>query len=190
MEQMAEQPYCKYDFWSGENLKRVEPHCGLETSAHLVNRMPRDAPAISWTWAAARRQRLIEYGAAIDAKEPDQHQTALMWAAAEHQLSVAQAVSHLLDKNINYHCMDTPIHNPAPNLLQTDFLENPISFQGRRFNIVLAHGVFEYAGTHQAEKLAEIKGILKEDGTFVVSYVNFDHINIYHYPVYNNVQSF
>lgn len=37
-------------------------------------------------------KRLIEYGAAIDAREPDQHQTALMWAAAEHQLNVAQAL--------------------------------------------------------------------------------------------------
>ncbi len=37
-------------------------------------------------------KRLLEYGAAIEAKEPDQHQTALMWAAAEHQLSVAQAL--------------------------------------------------------------------------------------------------
>ena len=37
-------------------------------------------------------KRLIEYGAAIDAKEPDQHQTALMWAAAEHQLDVVQAL--------------------------------------------------------------------------------------------------
>ncbi len=37
-------------------------------------------------------KRLIEYGAAINAKEPDQHQTALMWAAAEHQLNVVQAL--------------------------------------------------------------------------------------------------
>jgi ankyrin repeat protein len=37
-------------------------------------------------------KRLVEYGAAIEAKEPDQHQTALMWAAAEHQLNVAQAL--------------------------------------------------------------------------------------------------
>ncbi len=37
-------------------------------------------------------KRLIEYGAAIDAKEPDQHQTALMWAAAEHQPNVVQAL--------------------------------------------------------------------------------------------------
>src|SRR5580704_5394589 len=37
-------------------------------------------------------KRLVEFGAAIEAKEPDQHQTALMWAAAEHQLSVVQAL--------------------------------------------------------------------------------------------------
>jgi uncharacterized protein len=37
-------------------------------------------------------KRLLEFGAAIEAKEPDQHQTALMWAAAEHQLKVVQAL--------------------------------------------------------------------------------------------------
>lgn len=37
-------------------------------------------------------KRLLEYGAAIEAREPDEHQTALMWAATEHQLSVAQAL--------------------------------------------------------------------------------------------------
>jgi len=37
-------------------------------------------------------KRLLEYGAAIEAREPDQHQTALMWAASEHQLGAAQAL--------------------------------------------------------------------------------------------------
>jgi ankyrin repeat protein len=37
-------------------------------------------------------KRLVEYGAAIEARETDQHQTALMWAAAEHQLGVVQAL--------------------------------------------------------------------------------------------------
>jgi ankyrin repeat protein len=37
-------------------------------------------------------KRLVEFGAAIEAREPDQHQTALMWAAAEHQLKVVQAL--------------------------------------------------------------------------------------------------
>src|ERR1700733_12455344 len=37
-------------------------------------------------------KRLLEYGAAIEAREPDQHQTALMWAATEHHLDVVQAL--------------------------------------------------------------------------------------------------
>jgi ankyrin repeat protein len=37
-------------------------------------------------------RRLLEYGAAIDAREPAQNQTALMWAASEHQLDVAKAL--------------------------------------------------------------------------------------------------
>lgn len=35
---------------------------------------------------------LIEYGAAINAKEPNQNQTALMWAAAEHHADVVKAL--------------------------------------------------------------------------------------------------
>ena len=35
---------------------------------------------------------LIEFGAAINAKEPTQNQTALMWAAAEHHPDVVQAL--------------------------------------------------------------------------------------------------
>jgi len=37
-------------------------------------------------------KRLVEYGAAIEAREPEQHQTALMWAAAEHHPDVVQAL--------------------------------------------------------------------------------------------------
>jgi len=37
-------------------------------------------------------RRLLEYGAAIDAQEPAQHQTALMWAAAEHHFNVVEAL--------------------------------------------------------------------------------------------------
>lgn len=37
-------------------------------------------------------RRLIEYGAAIEAREPAQHQTALMWAAAEHHPDVVKAL--------------------------------------------------------------------------------------------------
>jgi uncharacterized protein len=37
-------------------------------------------------------KRLVEYGAAIEARETAEHQSALMWAASEHQLKVAQAL--------------------------------------------------------------------------------------------------
>ncbi len=37
-------------------------------------------------------RRLLEYGAAINATEPAEHQTALMWAAAEHHVDVAKAL--------------------------------------------------------------------------------------------------
>ena len=37
-------------------------------------------------------QMLIEYGAAVNAKEPAQNQTALMWAAAEHHPDVVKAL--------------------------------------------------------------------------------------------------
>src|SRR6202042_1226631 len=59
-------------------------------------------------------KRLLEYGAAIDAKEPDQHQTALMWAAAEHQLNVAQAlVDAHADLNARSKAGFTAIHFAA-----------------------------------------------------------------------------
>ena len=37
-------------------------------------------------------KRLLEFGAAIEAREPAEHQSALMWAATEHQLGVVQAL--------------------------------------------------------------------------------------------------
>ena len=96
----------------------------------------------------------------------------------------------LLEGNIRYHGVDIAIQDPAPNLLQIDFVERPITFGDQRFDIVLAQGVFEYIGRAQAEKFADIVGLLKENGTFIVSYVNFDHRNKLVYWPYNNIQSF
>ncbi len=96
----------------------------------------------------------------------------------------------LLENNIHYYGIDIAIHDPKPNLRQSDFLEAPLTFDERRFDIVVAQGVFEYAGKFQSQKFTEIKQILKDDGTFVVSYVNFDHRNKSIYWPYNNVQSF
>ena len=44
------------------------------------------------TGSADAVRMLIEYGAAIDAKEPAQDQTALMWAASEHHADVVNAL--------------------------------------------------------------------------------------------------
>ena len=68
----------------------------------------------------------------------------------------------LLNKNIDYYGIDIAIHNPAPNLLQADFLAAPIQFDERQFDIIVAQGVFEYVGKFQSQKLTEIKQTPKE----------------------------
>ncbi len=95
----------------------------------------------------------------------------------------------LLQSNIQYYGIDIAIHDPAPNLLEADFLETPIRFDDKRFDIILAQGFFEYAGNLQTQKFAEIAGLLNDNGTFVVSYVNFGHRKRYIYEPYSNVQT-
>lgn len=99
-------------------------------------------------------------------------------------------LKHLLHKRIHYYGIDVAIHSPAPNLLQMDFLETPIKFGDKQFDIILAQGVFEYVGSFQSQKLSEIKRLLNENGVFIVSYVNFDHCRKHVYWPYNNIQSF
>jgi SAM-dependent methyltransferase len=98
------------------------------------------------------------------------------------------ALMPLLRPNIQYHGIDIAIHAEAPNLVEADFLEAPIRFADKKFDIVVAQGVFEYMGDFQARKLAEISDLLIDDGTFVVSYVNFSHRNTNLYWPYSNVQ--
>ena len=95
----------------------------------------------------------------------------------------------LLRPNIQYYGIDIAIHDPAPNLIEADFLESPIRFDDKRFDIVLAQGVFEYVGNFQAEKFTEIARLLNSNGVFIVSYVNFDHRDRYMYWPYSNVQT-
>jgi SAM-dependent methyltransferase len=59
--------------------------------------------------------------------------------------------------------------DPAPNLREADILQEPIGFGDRRFDIVVAQGLFEYMGEHQDEKLAEIRQVLKDHGRFVTA---------------------
>ncbi|MGZ3374790.1 MAG: class I SAM-dependent DNA methyltransferase [Gemmatimonadaceae bacterium] len=99
------------------------------------------------------------------------------------------ALMHLLPANITYYGIDISIPDPAPNLREADFVETPIGFGQRRFDIIVAQGVFEYLGALQAQKFAEIAALLKKGGVFIVSYVNFGHREREVYWPYNNVQS-
>jgi SAM-dependent methyltransferase len=96
----------------------------------------------------------------------------------------------LLQPNVEYYGIDIAIHDPAPNLIEADFLKRPLRFADKRFDIVLAQGVFEYVGDFQAQKFTEIARLLNDGGIFIVSYVNFDHRDRYIYWPYSNVQSF
>jgi len=94
----------------------------------------------------------------------------------------------LLRRNVQYHGIDIAIHTLSPNLVQSDFVEGPIDFGGKRFDIIVAQGVFEYIGKVQSEKFCEIRELLNRGGRFVASYVNFDHRNAGIWPAYNNIQ--
>lgn len=94
----------------------------------------------------------------------------------------------LLPPNIQYHGIDIAIHDPAPNLIEADFLETPIRFGEKRFDIIIAQGVLEYVGNFQSQKFAEIAQILNENGIFIVSYWNFAHRNKQTYWAHSNVQ--
>jgi SAM-dependent methyltransferase len=99
-------------------------------------------------------------------------------------------LASLLQPNIHYYGVDIAIQKPAPNLLEADLLETSIAFGDRRFDIIVAQGFFEYVGNSQSVKLAEIAGLLGDGGTFITSYVNFDHRDRYIYEPYSNVQPF
>ena len=96
----------------------------------------------------------------------------------------------ILPRNIHYHGIDLAIHDPAPNLIETDILENPIKFGNKQFDIIVALGVFEYVGSFQSQKFGEIAQLLNERGKFVVSYTNFDHHDKHIFEAFSNVQSF
>jgi SAM-dependent methyltransferase len=97
-------------------------------------------------------------------------------------------LSQLLRPNIHYFGIDIALQKPGPNLVETNILEEPIEFDRRVFDIIVAQGLFEYMGEFQDKKLAEIAQILMPNGRFVTSYVNFAHRATSFYNVYNNVQ--
>jgi SAM-dependent methyltransferase len=99
------------------------------------------------------------------------------------------ALRPLLNKNVSYHGIDIAIHQPAPYLREVDIARETIAWDNKRFDFVVALGFFEYMGHQQKLKLEEIRKILKDDGQFMMSYINFGHFRRKVWPNYNNVQS-
>lgn len=99
------------------------------------------------------------------------------------------ALRRLVPENVEYYGIDIAIQDPSPNLREADILGTPIRFGDRRFDVVIASGVFEYFGEFQSEKLREISEVIKQGGTFIVSYTNFSHRAPQVYERVNNVQS-
>jgi SAM-dependent methyltransferase len=95
----------------------------------------------------------------------------------------------LLPGNISYYGIDIAIRNAAPNLLEADIVETPIRFGSKRFQIVVAQGLFEYLGDAQSSKFADIASILDDRGVFLVTFTNFSHRNAQAYEPFNNIQS-
>jgi len=105
-------------------------------------------------------------------------------------------LERLLPANMRYFGVDLAIHEPSANLLELDLAVSPLQFEGRKFDIVVAAGLFEYLDRVQDRVLREIREILNDGGKFVVTYTNF-HQLWHHRPTvraydtdrYNNKQS-
>jgi SAM-dependent methyltransferase len=97
-------------------------------------------------------------------------------------------LSDLLEPNIHYYGIDIAIQEPAPHLSECDILQEPIGSDDAPFDLIVAQGLFEYLADSRSEKFAEIAELLTPTGTFVVSYVNFDHRRPDHYWPYNSIQ--
>lgn len=98
------------------------------------------------------------------------------------------ALGRLVPDNVHYHGIDIAIQVPAPNLLEMDILQEPVRFHDMKFDLIVAQGLFEYCGDHQSQKFAEIRGLLKENGKFLVTYMNFAHRKRDIYWPYSNIQ--
>lgn len=99
------------------------------------------------------------------------------------------ALRPLLLQNIDYCGIDIAIRQPAPYLREFDIAQEPIAFEDGRFDFVTALGFFEYMGQKEGVKFLEIRKVLKEDGKFILSYINFGHFRRRVWPNYNNIQS-
>lgn len=99
------------------------------------------------------------------------------------------ALRPLLPSNVTYHGMDIAIHENVPWLRERNVADDTIAWDDKKFDFVVAMGFFEYMGHQQQKKFEEIRNILKDDGRFMMSYINFGHANHKVWPNYNNVKS-
>ncbi len=97
-------------------------------------------------------------------------------------------LARLMPPGVRYHGVDIAIPEPAPNLIEMDIIEEPLGFRGQTFDVIVAQGLFEYAGEFQAKLFAEIAGLLNDGGRFVLTYQNFGHRKREIYWPYSNVQ--
>ena len=98
------------------------------------------------------------------------------------------ALMPLLRSNIQYYGIDIAIHDPAPNLIEADLVTRQFGSMASVSTSLLPRVFFEYVGTFQAQKFAEISQLLNDGGIFIVSYVNFGHRDRSIYWPYSNVQ--
>jgi SAM-dependent methyltransferase len=98
------------------------------------------------------------------------------------------ALRPLLPPNVTYHGIDIAIHDNVPWLRERNIADETIAWDNQRFDFVCAMGFFEYMGHQQQRKFEEIREILKDDGRFMMSYINFNHMRHKVWPNYNNVK--
>ena len=84
-------------------------------------------------------------------------------------------LAKLLPKNFQYYGIDLATHEKSPFLKEVDILNRPIEFEDKKFDFVVASGVFEYMGEQQHQKFLEIKNIMKPAGKFIATFINIDH---------------
>jgi cyclopropane fatty-acyl-phospholipid synthase-like methyltransferase len=93
----------------------------------------------------------------------------------------------LLPSNVNYFGIDIAPHAES-NIIEADIIHEPIAFDGKRFDLVTALGLFEYVADSQSRKFAEIAELLNRDGKFVLTYTNFGHRRKWIYEAFSNIQ--
>lgn len=97
-------------------------------------------------------------------------------------------LEQLLGPHIEYYGIDIALHVVASNLKECDILRERISSDKAPFDFVVAQGLFEYLADQQSQKFAEIADLLRPEGRFIVSYVNFDRRRPNYYWLYSNIQ--